>query len=253
VFLKTQGGWHRMSYGYDSHSGSVLEYYSGSYSSLSYSPYDSLRNALISFLSGTADRVYLSSSGSSGSVIKFIGDYPYMENIYYPTCVVAVLGESSDEYCGSFLYQVPTSSGSSGSMVWGETLHFAVRFDIWARSAWERDVVAGQVRNLLMWGMSPATNVLYSKGIRNIKIISSEVIGFDQSDRIIKEVDHRDMTSKIFRRGIWAKVTADIIYKPPIGQEEEIAWAEDIVLRTYISSGSEASYDILSSSGSLSE
>lgn len=237
---------------FDSHSGSVLSQYTGQYATVSYSADDSVKAHLINFLSNIADRSYIA-SGSSGSSIHFLSDYPNQYNIQYPTCVVAIFGAKFSGYTGTFLYEDVAESGTSGSMVYGVTKDFDVRFDVWGRDDWERDVVAGLVERWLGWGFSPANNSLYDVGLRNITFRGEEILGFDQSDRIIKEVDHRDMTSKVFRRALYTTITADVAFVPPSGSEEYFTAVEEIIQRTYISSGSEASYDVLVSSGSISE
>jgi len=232
---------------YDSYSGSVLVQYDGR----AFSPIDSIKAHLINFLSGTAETVYLQ-SGAGGATIKFVGDFPTKENIQLPTCVVTVVSETNQYYYGAMLFNIPTSSGSSGTTVYGKTCEYVVRFDVWGHNGWERDVVAGQVENWLEWGNTPESNALYNVGIRDLRVVRSEILGFDQTDRIIKEVDHKAMVSEEYRRAIWTTIVADVYFKPPTGMKDYTTWVEDIVQRTYISSGTEASYDVLNTSGSIS-
>jgi len=233
---------------YESYSGSVISQYSGR----PFSIYDTLKAHLINFLSGSSEPLKLTDYSSSVD-IKFVGDYPRDANMELPTCVVSIIGERPYGYMGNFLFEQPPSSGASGSMIYGETVRFSVRFDIWAHNPWERDVVAGQVRNILMWGISPTSNNLYNVGIRYISFIGSEIMGYDQTDRIIKDVDHRDMTDPIFRRSLFAEVIADVVYKAPSGSEEYVPPIDTMILTAYSSSGSNAGYDYLVSSGSITE
>ena len=233
---------------YESYSGSVLEQRAGR----AFSPYDTIRSHFINYLRDNLSDIYLSDT-SSGTTVKVIGDFYNRDNLVLPSCVVSVIGEITISYHGNMLFIPDLSSGSSGSTYYGETVEYDIRFDVWTRNSWERDVIAGEVRNLLGWGMSPASNTLYNVGIRNVKFIGSDILGYDQTDRIIREVSHIDASDLVFRRSILTAVTADVYFRPPVGEEDYMYSADEIILQTYIASGASGSYDILVSSGSIQE
>lgn len=196
---------------WEDYDGSVLAKYDGGTQG---KDVDSIKGHIVNYLStyvGTVSVV----SGSQGTATYYT-DYPVADNMSLPSGILTVQKEwERNKYIGNFLFDyTDTASGvaESGSHddVYGTTKTYLLRIDVWAQTTDLRDILAGDIENALKYAASPHVNDLYSVGIRGINVINSELVGFDQTDRYIKDVSYHTGENIIYRKGIYFTVNADV-------------------------------------------
>jgi len=215
---------------------------------------DALKAHLVQYIRDNLSTI-LVTSGSTPAEIKCWGDYQKAENMHLPSIIVTIQKEvERNRYIGNFLFDyTDTASGiaASGSYdaVYGGEYEFLVRFDIWTSNTMIRDMIDWELQNLLRYASSPYVNDMYDKGIRNIRVIGSELIGYDQTDRYIKDVSYHVGVDTIYRREVLALINADVRIVPKV--EPNIYLIGEIVYEVY-SSASGTTYDNLVASGTVS-
>ena len=190
-------------------------------------------------------------------VITYWGDYPIAENMVLPSAIITIQKEIQvNKFVGNYMFSYTnTASGvaASGSHedVYGSRFEYLIRADVWSTTPTERDVIAGLMDNLLRYATSPQSNDLFNKGMRNIRVIGSELIGYDQTDRYIKDVSYHVGVDTVYRKNLMFIVTSDVRIVPPT--PPDVRLVGEINWELYLASGvgGVAGYDTLITSGTV--
>jgi len=240
-----------MTWTWESYSGSVLSSKDGYLFDT-----DTLKAHIVDFIRTNIGTISLGTSGTE-TTINCYGDYPTAENMELPTIVVSVQGQREmSEYIGNFLFEYVNSGGgvaSSGSYdtVYGHEKIYIVRCDSWAKDPWMRDSLSGKIDNLFNWYKSPQSNTLYDLGIKQVKTVSSDLIGYDDADRFIKDVAHHNGATMVYRRYLDLLITTEVRFIPPTGSGSDGYLVGEVPIEVYqTSSGVLESVD--TESGTLS-
>ena len=222
---------------------------------------DVLKAHLVDFLQTNLGTIALGTSGTA-TTINCYGDFPTAENMDLPTVVTTIQGHREvDEYVGNVLFEYVNSGGgvaASGSYdrVYGSEKMYLVRFDVWAMDPWMRDALAGKVENLFQWHKTVQSDTLYDLGIKQIKTLGTQLIGYDDADRFIKDVAHHNGGIMVYRRYLDVMIRAEVRFIPPTGSGTEGYIVGEIPTHIYFATGTSADLDdedeILSWSGTLS-
>ena len=239
-----------MSFTWNSYNGAVLQEKADSYFD-----HDVLKAHLVEFIQDNLGIVTLTENSKPTAVVC-LGDYPIADNMVLPSCIVSIqTHEELNEYIGNFLFEDIDRGGdiaASGSydMVYGSEKMYLVRADVWSDSPWMRDVVSGKLENLLQWHKSLESSELYTKGIKQVKVIGSDIIGYDQSDRYIKDVSYHTGNDMVYRRYVNIIIRADVRFVDPSGSGStaDNLLVGEVDLRAYQASGSTGA-EVLEQSG----
>ena len=227
-----------MSFNWNSYSGSVLQEKDGSFFDE-----DVLTEHLVEFIRDNLGTVSLTVNSTPTSTVCY-ADYPIAENMKLPSCIVTVQAhEENSEYIGNFLFEHIDSGGgiaSSGSYdtVYGSEKVYLIRLDVWADTPKMRNVIAGKIENLLQWHRSQESSELFNKGIKQLKTVSSGIIGFDDTDRYIKDVSYHTQNIMVYRRYLDLMIRAEVRYIDPTGSGSDNYLVGQLVLDSYLASGS---------------
>jgi len=212
---------------------------------------DALKSHLVNYIRQKMPK-FLIASGSVETDIYCWGDYQRAENVKFPTIVITIQKEvETNRYIGNCLFDYTDITSGTYEMVYGGEYEFLVGFDIWATSTTVRDMIDWKLQNLLKYASSPSTNDLYDKGIRGIRVVGSEIIGYDQTDRYIKDVSYHVGVDTIYRRIVYAIITADVRIVP-IDDSSVDSLIKTIRYETYYNRSGSATFDVLVGSGVIS-
>lgn len=228
-----------MSFTWNSYSGSLLQEKEGYYFDT-----DVLTAHLVEFIQDNLGLTTLTENSTPTATVCY-ADYPIAENMKLPSCIVSVQSdEEINEYIGNLLFEHIDDGGgvaASGSYdrVYGSDKIFLIRFDVWANTTQMRNVIAGKINNLFQWHKSQESSALYNKGLKQVKTISSGIIGFDETDRYIKDVSYHTGNTMVYRRYVDLIVRAEVRFVNPTGSGSDTYLIGEVDLSLYQSSGAD--------------
>ena len=237
-----------MSFTWNSYSGSILQGKEGYYFDT-----DVLTAHLVEFIQNNLGTVKLTDN-STPTTVTCYADYPIAKNMKLPSCIVSVQSdEEINEYIGNFLFEYVDDGGeiaASGSYdrVYGSDKVFLIRADCWADTPQMRNVVSGKVENLLQWHKSQESSQLYDMGIKQLRTVGSDIIGYDESDRYIKDVSYHTGNVMVYRRYIDMIIRAEVRFINPTGSGSDTYLIGEVDMSLYQSSGTDGQ-DVLDTSG----